>query len=166
MASVYLGLGSNLGERLDHIRLASAHINGLIGRISTASGIYETEPWGYESKNAFLNQVIMVDSDLLPQQVMQAIGAIEQKMGRSGEAGKYTDRIIDIDLLFYDDHIIFTCALNIPHPRIAGRKFVLKPLAEIAADMIHPVLNKSISQLLAECEDNGRVELYHSMNMQ
>jgi len=160
MAKVFLSLGSNIGNRINNLHIALANIGKIIGNIIISSKVYVTEPWGYQSKNFFLNQVISVESNLKPGQVLNEIIEIEKMMGRIRSEEKYTDRIIDIDLLFYDDLIISKDELIIPHPHLHKRKFILKPLSDIAGNYEHPVLKKSIYQLLEECDDQCKVELY------
>jgi 2-amino-4-hydroxy-6-hydroxymethyldihydropteridine diphosphokinase len=161
MSIIYLGLGSNQGERLNNLRYATENIREQMGNIISSSSIYETGPWGYKSNNLFLNQVISIESSLEPEEILKGISAIEAKMGRLRAAGEYADRTIDIDLLLYDERVISTDVLTVPHPQMHQRKFVLKPLAEIAAGRMHPVFYKSFDQLLAECDDQGSIELYH-----
>jgi 2-amino-4-hydroxy-6-hydroxymethyldihydropteridine diphosphokinase len=160
MSLVLLGIGSNQGDRLQYLYQAKADISEYIGSDIISSPIYETEPWGFESKNFFLNQVLWVKTALSPQQIIYNINRIEERTGRSRSGVKYKDRIIDIDLLLYDDLIISEDGLNIPHPQMHLRRFVLQPMSDIAGEIMHPVLNKNINSLLAECSDRSKVELY------
>jgi 2-amino-4-hydroxy-6-hydroxymethyldihydropteridine diphosphokinase len=148
MADLYLGLGSNLGDRKRNITNATMLIGGLMGKLKVLSSLYETEPWGFESEHKFMNAVVLVETEHEPELCLKMVNAIEREMGRirTGEAG-FHDRPIDIDLLLYDDRIIDTPDLKVPHPLMLQRDFVLRPLAEIAPDLIHPVAKKSIREL-------------------
>ena len=157
MSLVFLGLGSNLGRRMEHLYDASVYIRRQIGDIVLASHVYESDPWGFESKNNFLNQVLKLESDLTPELLMEQIKTIEMKMGREQSVEAYSDRVIDIDLLFYEDWIIATENLQVPHPHLHLRKFVLLPLSEIAGDLVHPLYQKTISIMLSECVDQGKI---------
>jgi 2-amino-4-hydroxy-6-hydroxymethyldihydropteridine diphosphokinase len=154
MSSVYLILGGNLGDRQKNLEV-SRHIIGLeIGIIQRFSGIYETEPWGFEDSRNFLNQVIEISTSLNPMNVLGKIKKIEAGFGRSvNQSVKYQPRKMDIDMLFYDHQVINLPELIIPHPLLHERNFVLAPLCELAADFIHPTLNKTIHRLKAECRD-------------
>lgn len=160
MSRVFLSLGSNIGDRKHSISTASGSINNTIGKIINSSSFYETEPWGFNDENFFLNQCIIVETTLTPENVLKELLAIEKKMGRTREGKGYASRIIDLDILFYDGMISETPQLIIPHPVLHKRRFVLMPLAEIAPEMIHPVFKKTIHQLLEECDDKMNVELY------
>jgi len=160
MSRVYLSLGSNIGDRKQNISIASGNINDTIGRIISRSSFYETEPWGFNDENFFLNQSIIIKTTLTPETILKELMTIEEMMGRTRKEKRYASRIIDLDILFYDDMIIETPQLIIPHPLLHKRRFVLKPLAEIAPEMIHPVFKKTIHHLLAECDDKMKVELF------
>lgn len=157
MSFVYLGLGSNMGDRAKNLTLAISLINQYLGTVFAESGIYESEPWGFESSNEFLNKVVGISTSLDPEALLKSVLSIEDKMGRIRGGEVYSDRIIDIDILFIDGVIIDHPDLVIPHPLIAERMFVLKPLMDIAPEFIHPLLNKSISDLISECKDNLEV---------
>jgi 2-amino-4-hydroxy-6-hydroxymethyldihydropteridine diphosphokinase len=129
-----------------------------VGTITNQSAIYETEPWGFESTDIFWNQAIEISTDLSPEEVLQQTQQIEQALGRIRKANQYNSRTIDIDILFYDDQIIQTKNLVVPHPRIQERKFALAPLSEINPELIHPIFLKNIQQLLEECTDPLKVE--------
>lgn len=158
LKSVFLGLGSNLGNRESNLRNAVEKIAEHAGEIINVSSVYETEPWGFSSDDYFLNMVIEIKTSLKPSGLLGRLLMIESLMGRLREGKQYSSRIIDIDVLFYSSQVVKTEVLEIPHPKIHERKFVLVPLAEIAPDMIHPVLKKSNSQLLSECSDKGKVK--------
>ncbi len=149
MATVYLGLGSNIGDRLAFIRKALTLIAERVGEILTLSNYYESPPWGYDSTASYQNLVLAISTELNPLSLLTATLEIEKKVGRQHKTlnGNYQDREIDIDILLYDDLILQTPALTIPHPLMHQRPFVLKPLAEIAPHLIHPILKKSIAEL-------------------
>ena len=157
MASVYLILGGNLGDRFCYMEQARVSISERIGAIRKFSSFYETEPWGFSHDQLFLNQVFEVDTKLNPFEMLECINDIELNLGRVRNKDRYSSRTIDIDILFYDDLVIVTPALTIPHPEMTKRRFVLEPLAEIASEIVHPVLKKTIRQLLLDCEDLCKV---------
>ncbi len=153
MAQVYLLLGGNLGDKQQLFTKALEMIASNAGTITAQSAVYETEPWGFESNDLFWNQAAVVETRLQPLQLLEQTQHIEKQLGRVRHAQQYASRLIDLDLLFYDEQVIRHPRLEIPHPRIAERRFVLKPLAEIAPHFLHPVLHKTIAQLLADCPD-------------
>ncbi len=153
MAQVYLLLGGNLGDKQQLFTKALKMIASNAGTITAQSAVYETEPWGFESNDLFWNQAVVVETRLQPLQLLEQTQHIEKQLGRVRHAQQYASRLIDLDLLFYDEQVIRHPRLEIPHPRIAERRFVLKPLAEIAPHFLHPVLHKTIAQLLADCPD-------------
>lgn len=130
----YLGLGTNLGDRRDNLLRAVEHINEQAGHVLACSSFMETEPWGFSSNNAFLNAVIEIDTSLTPHELLHATQEIERTMGRTHKSigGNYSDRIIDIDILLYEDIVINDTELTIPHPLMWQRDFVYEPLLEIA----------------------------------
>ncbi len=153
----YILLGSNQGNTKQNLLLANNLIEKNIGVITIISSIYETAAWGNTQQSAFLNQVILVRTKLLPKEVLHHLLAIETQMGRI-RTTKWEPRILDLDILFYDNEIIEQVDLIIPHPFIQQRRFTLVPLVEIASNLMHPVLHKTIEELLATCEDNLNVE--------
>lgn len=155
---LYLLTGGNLGNREMMLSQALQHIREKLGRIDRRSSVYQTEPWGFESYRPFLNQVLKVRTALTPAQVLSSVLQIELILGRIRQSDQYVSRVIDIDILFYDDLIISQQQLTIPHPLLHERRFALVPLAEIAPRLIHPVMNTSIQRLLIECPDKNRVE--------
>lgn len=159
MNEVYLQLGSNIGDRLDNLEQSIKIITERIGNVLEKSSVYESTPWGVENQRNFLNQVIFVKSNFDPYTILDLVLQIEKDMGRI-RIEKWGERIIDIDILFIDDLIIESENLCIPHEFIAKRKFVLQPMCEIAPGFIHPKLNKTISQLLEECIDDEKVNVY------
>ena len=148
MANVYLGLGTNLGDRKKNITNATIIIGSVMGEIRQLSSLYTSEPWGFQSENNFLNAVVLIETEHSPETCLQMAKSIEREMGRTyHKTGEYEDRIIDIDILLYDNLIIDSESLKIPHPLIQERLFVLNPLAELAPEFVHPVLGKSIQEL-------------------
>ncbi len=160
MEIVFLGIGTNLGNRENNLEQAIARIEEYIGRILKSSSIYETEPWGFQPKDEFLNMVVKVETTLTPSGLLGRILMIESLLGRVRGQKQYISRLIDIDILLYVDLIVNEESLKIPHPLLHERKFVLVPLCEIASEMIHPVLKKSIADLLEICEDKSEVKKY------
>ncbi len=154
---VYLGLGSNLGDRQKNLATAATLLQDHSIDIELASPVYLTDPWGFKSKSNFLNRVIRIKTDADPMELLNIALETERKMGRLIAWQVYSDRIIDIDILFYGERIISTKPLVIPHPLLHKRIFVLKPMSDIAPGFNHPVFNKSIGQLLAECPDESLI---------
>jgi 2-amino-4-hydroxy-6-hydroxymethyldihydropteridine diphosphokinase len=148
----YLLTGGNMGNRAGYLHDASANISNFCGKICKESSIYETAAWGKTDQPNFFNQVLFIETALSADALMKKILLIEEKMGRIRNE-KYGARIIDIDILFFNDEIINKPELKIPHPEIQNRRFVLAPMNEIAPYLIHPVLLKNISELLKECAD-------------
>ena len=156
---LYLGLGSNLGEKLENIHLAYTKIQNKVGDICAKSFVYETPPWGFESKDVFFNSVILVETQLTPFEVLEQIKLIETEMGR-GTAYQvgYSSRLIDIDILDYNNQIIETKLLVIPHPHIEKRNFVLYPLRDVKENWIHPKSLIAIQDLLEKSENIGEIK--------
>jgi len=148
-----LSIGGNLGNRAENISRCVDYIERRIGKIVRRSSIYESEAWGFESEHRFLNMVIVVETSLPPELLLQEVHAIENILLRQRTGIGYTSRTMDIDILFFNNEIINTPTLTIPHPRLHERRFVLLPLHEILPDMVHPVLRKNVGELLAECRD-------------
>jgi len=157
MNSVVLLLGSNMGDRFTNLEKGSDEIKMGIGEIIQQSSMYETAAWGNENQEQFLNKVVTVNSSLKAAQLMKRILSIEEKMGRI-RMKKWEPRIIDIDILFYNNEMISNETLTVPHPSLHLRKFTLMPLAELMPDYIHPVLKKSITDLLHELNDSLEVK--------
>ena len=137
MATLYLSLGTNLGDRQKNLTSAMKLIGEKVGTVVSASDVMETDPWGFESANRFLNMAIKVDTTLQPLEVLHATQEIERKLGRTKKSvnREYHDRLIDIDILLYDDLVMNTPELTIPHPLMYKREFVMKPLAQIAPEL-------------------------------
>ena len=138
MSTLYLSLGTNLGDRRQNLKSALELIGSKVGTVVSASDIIETEPWGFESPNPFLNMVVKVETDLKPLEVLDVTQEIERQLGRATKSvnGEYHDRLIDIDILLYDDLVMDTPELTIPHPLMYERKFVMEPLAQIAPELV------------------------------
>lgn len=156
MNKLFLITGGNIGDRKKNLETAAALIQKQIGKISRLSAMYETEAWGVTNQPPFYNQVLEVETPLSPREVLHLILEIEEEMGRKRSI-KNAARNIDIDILFFNNEIINEHNLTIPHPEIINRRFVLLPLLELEPHKIHPVLNKSIQELLSETKDKLKV---------
>lgn len=164
MPDIYLILGSNLGDRMKNLRKATELISENVGEIIKKSSVYETEPWGFNHRLNFLNQVLKVITSLKPEEVLKVILKTEKLSGRKRNSNIYEARVIDIDILFYNNNIIKSDKLIIPHPKIQERMFVLVPMAELQPDFIHPELKVPINKLKNECRDTKWVKEYKSEN--
>ena len=153
MRKIYLSIGSNKGNRYSFIKEALRLIQKDIGEVILISKIYETKSWGFQSDD-FLNLCILIKSELIPVELIIKLKNLEERIGRERNNEKIEAREIDIDILFYSDEIVNQKDLIIPHQRLHLRNFVLYPLNDIAADFIHPILLKSVNELLNECKDN------------
>ncbi len=157
MPQLYLGLGTNLGNKEQNLRTAIRKIEEQIGKVVSQSALYATAPWGFASDNEFLNAVVCVETSLPPLCILERTQTIERELGRTHKSvdGVYSDRLIDIDLLLYGDLTLSVTSpsgarLELPHPLMTERDFVMQPLAEIAPDLLHPVLKKTIRELKEE----------------
>ena len=159
MKRIYLSLGSNLGDRQRNLRQAVDRLASNDMRVLHLSRVYETEPVGYKDQAWFLNQVVEAETALFPMQLLTRIGRVERELGRVRTVPN-GPRTIDIDILFYGAAIVNTVRLEIPHPRMAERRFVLAPLAELAPDLRHPVTHRSVRQML-ECAPPAVVRVTH-----
>ena len=152
MATVYLGLGTNIGNRKENLTRAIEALSLALGPCTAQSSFIETAPWGFDSENAFLNCAVAFETELAPLELLDTTEKVERELGRTTKSsgGIYHDRVIDIDILLYGSEIVETPRLAIPHPLMHMRDFVLEPLAEIAPHAIHPTSGKSIGQLNTE----------------
>ena len=156
MNITFLQTGTNLGDRLINLEEANNKIEERVGKIIAISSIYETEAWGVTDQPLFLNQVLQIETRLSAQEILETILAIELEMGRI-RIERWAERLIDIDVLFYNNEIIKDENLIVPHPRIQERNFVLKPLIEIVPNLVHPIFNKTMIELLEMSTDKLRV---------
>ena len=151
-----LSLGSNVGDRLNYLTLSKTAIQNYLGSILLSSNIYETEPWGIDNQDSYLNQVVAVQTNQTPNDLLDNIHLIERELGRIRRV-HYGPRTIDIDILYYGERIIDLENLKIPHPHIQKRRFILVPLSEILPQMQHPLLKKTNQELLDMVKDEGKV---------
>ncbi|MDR0295906.1 MAG: 2-amino-4-hydroxy-6-hydroxymethyldihydropteridine diphosphokinase [Prevotellaceae bacterium] len=169
ISTAYILLGSNMGNKIRLLQEASALIDGLAGKIIQYSSYYESAPWGFEAEERFINQVVTIQTFLSPEKLLQTTQSIERALGKCSKqqgcfvslamtsSRQYSSRYIDIDILFYDEMVISTSELTIPHPLLQERLFTLLPLAEIVREFVHPIFKKTIAALLKECSDTGMV---------
>ena len=157
MPSAVLSLGTNIGNKLENLTEARHQLQNLPCILLKTSSVYETAPWGNSQQELFYNQVIEIETPITPEALMEGILNIEHRMGRI-RMKKWEPRIIDIDILFYDDRIIEQVNLHIPHQHLHERKFILEPLKEILPELIHPVLKLTTDQLLSRLQDDLKVE--------
>jgi 2-amino-4-hydroxy-6-hydroxymethyldihydropteridine diphosphokinase len=158
MRYVYLLCGSNMGNRQEYLGKAINLIHERIGDVEKVSALYESDAWGEEAQDEFLNQAVIVNSSIQPEALLVELKKIEAILGRT-ESFRWGPRTIDIDILLIDSLVYFTDHLQIPHASLEQRKFALTPLAEIAPDLVHPVSGYTMSELLDRCEDEGSVRL-------
>ncbi len=155
MFHVYLGLGSNVGDRISFLSKALKELKNITS-VRRISSVYETEPWGVENQNIFLNLVIEVETNLFPLELLEKIQIIEKKLGRK-KGSHMEPRTVDIDILFYNGWSFENRVITIPHPDIEQRRFVLEPISEIAPLAVHPILGKTMISLLRHCRDRSLV---------
>lgn len=158
MHKVFLGIGGNLGNKMENFRNVHKLIDIKLGNIVKSSSIYETPPWGFHAKENFWNQVLQIETMHSPEVLLEKIHEIEDKFGRKRNQENYSSREMDIDILYYDDIFNEDGNLIIPHPLMHKRKFVLVPLAEIAPDLKHPLLRLISLQLLENCRDESVIK--------
>ncbi|MES2515566.1 MAG: 2-amino-4-hydroxy-6-hydroxymethyldihydropteridine diphosphokinase [Bacteroidota bacterium] len=162
MNVAYLCLGGNIGDRENALRLAVLKIGDTAGQITASSSIYETEAWGVENQQAYLNQCIELTTHLGSAELLTTLLFIEKELGRErSDSETYQPRTIDIDILFFNREIITSAQLIVPHPRLHLRKFVLVPLKDICPGFLHPLLNKTILNLWSHCPDTSEVTLFN-----
>ncbi|HKK40919.1 MAG TPA: 2-amino-4-hydroxy-6-hydroxymethyldihydropteridine diphosphokinase [Bacteroidales bacterium] len=157
MVTTYLGIGTNKGDRRKNLTDALSLLEEKAGLITRSSSVYETEPWGFESEQFFLNMVVQVETELSPPELLDAVHGIEAELGRKRGKTRFVSRVMDIDILFYGDEVISTEVLVVPHPLISERKFVLVPLAETDPSLLHPIIKKTVSEILTSCRDKSKV---------
>lgn len=159
MALVYLGLGTNIGNKRKNMVTAAALLAERAGDVLSLSSFYETEPWGFASENTFLNAALELETACSPMELLHLTQQIEREMGRTQKSdGSYHDRIIDIDILLYGNEVVHHEDLVVPHPLMQQRLFVMQPLAEIAPSLVHPVLQKSMYDLYMDLLDSEDLE--------
>jgi 2-amino-4-hydroxy-6-hydroxymethyldihydropteridine diphosphokinase len=151
--TLYIALGSNLGNRLANLKAAIDNLRPQL-KVNKESHVYETPPWGYTDQPAFLNQVVEAETYMEPEPLLHHLKRLELALGRT-PSFQNGPRLIDIDILFFDDLILDSPALKLPHPSIQERAFVLVPLADLAPDLVHPVLNESVNDLLRKVDRSG-----------
>ena len=163
MKQTVLLLGSNIDNRLELLANAGSMIMEQIGQVVATSSIYESDPWGYDSNNPFLNQALLIKTNFSPEKVLEICLSIEAQLGRTrNKNGAYTDRNIDIDILLYEELIISNEDLEIPHPRMHQRRFCMEPLAEVAPNWFVPTFQKTTSQVLAMCPDLSKISILNA----
>jgi 2-amino-4-hydroxy-6-hydroxymethyldihydropteridine diphosphokinase len=159
MAIAYLMLGSNLGDKLSNLQMATKALEVELGTILRSSAIFESEPWGFIHPEHFYNQLLIVQTYYKAEVVMEKIIKIEEGMGRIRENKEYQARTIDIDIIFYNNQIIQTENLTVPHPKIAERRFVLLPFLKIDSTLVHPLTGLTIWEMYRDCRDNLEVKI-------
>jgi 2-amino-4-hydroxy-6-hydroxymethyldihydropteridine diphosphokinase len=160
MSEVYLLIGSNRGDRIDYLRKAVNEIGQNIGNVIRSSSVYETEPYGFKDDCLFLNQCLLITTNLLPLDILSKSKKIESSLGRIRKSEKYESRTIDIDILFYGNLIMSEQGLIVPHPEFHKRNFALIPMSEINPGFVHPVYGKTIRSLLKKSPDSHKVIKY------
>ena len=161
MPIAYLMLGSNLGDRLKNLQQSCKALGNEVGAIIRSSAIYESEPWGFSHPEYFLNQILILQTSFEVEEVLGSILKIEEGMGRVRNSNDYQARTIDIDILFYNEQVVQSEFLTVPHPRLAERRFVLLPLLEMESDLIHPVTGRTIWEMYRECQDTLSVKVLY-----
>ncbi len=161
----YILLGANLGYKKETFSRARTMIAKEAGMIVSASSLYQTQPWGFESNDIFLNQALLVNTSLDAKALLKVLLKIEETLGRKRNGKGYESRTIDIDILFFNNEIIETDVLTVPHPRIHLRNFALEPMAELAPDFLHPVLNKTMTELKQCCPDRHKVLVFEEQHV-
>lgn len=160
MHKIYCSLGSNIGDRQNHLKRGIECLQQEKIMVVAQSSIYETSPWGVESQDMYLNQVIELESEISPGELIEILQNCERKIGRNSEQGHLQARVLDIDIVFYGDQIIKNNKIEIPHPRMHLRMFVLVPLLELDEDFVNPISGKAVWELYNECRDDSEVVLF------
>jgi len=158
--NVFLCIGGNLGDRMDNLEETRTFIEFNMGDLIVVSPVYESEAWEMKNAPAFLNQVVLIQTELSPNELLVEIAELEAFYGRKRSSGMYVSREMDVDVLFFDELVLDEEKIQIPHPRMHLRKFVLLPLSQIAPEFVHPGLGKTIIALLADCPDQTSVIPY------
>jgi 2-amino-4-hydroxy-6-hydroxymethyldihydropteridine diphosphokinase len=160
MATVYLGLGTNIGNKKENLTRAIEALSLALGHYTQLSSFIETAPWGFESDNPFINCAAAFETELSPMELLDTTEKVEREMGRTTKSsgGTYHDRVIDIDILLYGNETVATERLTIPHPLMHLRDFVLEPLEQIAPDVLHPTIAKSIRELAREMKEGQELK--------
>ena len=157
MEKVYLCLGGNIGDTRNYLQNAVAMIGRRIGRVVSQSAVYQSEPWGFNAEQMFLNQVVVAETELEPHAVLELCLQIEAELGRTRSGNGYEPRTIDIDIVFFGQQIVNQPDLQVPHPLMHRRNFVLRPLCDVAADFVHPIFGLTVRQLADICDDKAVV---------
>ena len=157
VATSFLILGGNVGDRMAYLRRAVDLLRCEAGSVTATSAVYETEPWGFDDPCCFLNQAVALETNLSPHSLLECIHRIELTLGRLRTHDGYHSRTMDIDILLYDRLVLNTPELVIPHPRMAERMFVLQPMAELTPELEHPVLHQNMAYLKDHCTDRKQV---------
>lgn len=163
MARAYIGIGSNIGDRIGYVQQAHKLLNDTKGiAVVTSSSLYETEPYGYKNQSWFVNAVLEIETELEPLELLRECQRIEKQLGRvrHPEAPQWGPRTIDLDILFYNDLIVSSDELQIPHSRVHQRAYALVPLLELAPDLIHPVIKETLIEIHSNLPDPEEVYLY------
>ena len=161
LKTVFISIGSNIGDKYDNCLKGIEHINTLPGtEVLDIADFYKTAPVDYKEQDWFINSALKIETELEPKTLMESLKGIEQKLGQYEKTVRFGPRILDLDIIFYEDMVINTDTLTIPHPRMDKRCFVLRPLCDIAPDVIHPVLGNSVRHLLKTVQNNGEQKIY------
>jgi len=158
MHHVFLGIGGNIGNKPENFRKVHNLVKSGVGKITAKSSVYESPPWGFRAGDNFWNQVLKVETEFTPAEVLSEINKIENSFNRKRHSKRYTSREMDVDILYYDDIFIETGDLIVPHPRLHQRLFVLVPLAEVAPNFKHPLFRMTSKQLLENCKDESVIK--------